>query len=396
MTSTVNIAILGSGLFALHAYLPNLLTPENKHINLHTVWSRSESSAQKLVDAAKEKSGGSVSPRLTFGDDGLETVLNDKEIQGVMLVLPIRTQMDLVFKCLKAGKHVLSEKPIGTDVAAARELVDEYEKTYKPKGLIWRVAEDVDHEPMVHKAAEKVRDPALGPVLYWSMEAHGYIEDASMYHATEWRTIPDYQGGFLLDGGVHDAALIRLVLPNPPEQIISSANLHRNHIPPHDIVQAIALSPSTETEAHGPASKLKGIRGRDEIPGGIGRSSSTGTIVFSFAIADLDSKPPKGIIVNCLNGTVRLQMVAGNWKLEVQPGKGTNVKPFTEEGKRVGVREECAYFARAIAALKDGQQVDEKESRGNPRHMLWDVALIEALLTSNGEKVDMQKLLSGK
>jgi hypothetical protein len=48
---------------------------------------------------------------------------------------------DIVIKCLEAGKHVLSEKPIGKDVATAKKLVEGYEKRFAPKGLIWRVAE---------------------------------------------------------------------------------------------------------------------------------------------------------------------------------------------------------------------------------------------------------------
>jgi predicted dehydrogenase len=47
----------------------------------------------------------------------------------------------MVIKCLEAGKHVLSEKPIGKDIKTAKALVEEYEKRFAPKGLIWRVAE---------------------------------------------------------------------------------------------------------------------------------------------------------------------------------------------------------------------------------------------------------------
>jgi predicted dehydrogenase len=58
-----------------------------------------------------------------------------------MIVLPITAQPDMVIKALEAGKHVLSEKPIGKDVKTAKALVEEYEKRFQPKGLIWRVAE---------------------------------------------------------------------------------------------------------------------------------------------------------------------------------------------------------------------------------------------------------------
>jgi hypothetical protein len=58
-----------------------------------------------------------------------------------MFVLPITTQPELIRRAWRAGKHVLSEKPVAKDVKSAQELIKEYEEVYKPKGLIWKVAE---------------------------------------------------------------------------------------------------------------------------------------------------------------------------------------------------------------------------------------------------------------
>lgn len=131
------VAIIGSGVFAEAAYLP-ALSAITKDVTLHTIWSRSANSAEKLHSAAQSLS---KDIQLEHGEDGLKRVLENKEIEGVMIVLPITAQPDIVIKCLEAGKHVLSEKPIGKDVATAKKLVEEYEKRFAPKGLIWRVAE---------------------------------------------------------------------------------------------------------------------------------------------------------------------------------------------------------------------------------------------------------------
>jgi predicted dehydrogenase len=133
----VNVAIIGSGVFAEAAYLP-ALKEVSKDVTLHTIWSRSKQSAEKLHGAA---SSLSANIGLEHGDDGLAKVLANKDIEGVMIVLPITAQPDMVIKCLEAGKHVLSEKPIGKDVKTAKNLVEDYEKRFQPKGLIWRVAE---------------------------------------------------------------------------------------------------------------------------------------------------------------------------------------------------------------------------------------------------------------
>ena len=136
-----NVALLGSGLFAANAYLPALTNSSNTpNLKLHTLWSRSEKSVSSLSSKASELKV-SPAPRQLFGDDGLDQVLADKEVDCVMIVLPISAQPDFVRKALKAGKHVLSEKPVGKDVETALKLIEEYERDYKPKGLIWRVAE---------------------------------------------------------------------------------------------------------------------------------------------------------------------------------------------------------------------------------------------------------------
>jgi hypothetical protein len=54
---------------------------------------------------------------------------------------------------------------------------------------------DYDHEPIHRRARDLLRDPALGPVMYWDLQNQNHCPDGDKYQATAWRTIPDYQGG---------------------------------------------------------------------------------------------------------------------------------------------------------------------------------------------------------
>lgn len=74
------------------------------------------------------------------------------------------------------------------------------------------VLQNFAHEPAILAAADILRNPAVGPVLHYDARVSGFVKSGHKYHATEWRNIPDYQGGFLLDGGVHFAAAIRCIL----------------------------------------------------------------------------------------------------------------------------------------------------------------------------------------
>jgi predicted dehydrogenase len=139
----ISIALAGSGVFAQASYLPALLA-NTSTIKLHTIWSRSSSSTDKLVSSAQSIGlfkSGSTETRVLNGTEGFKALLGDSEVDAIAFVLPITAQPDLIIQALQAGKHVMSEKPVGKDIKTARELIERYEKEFKPKGLIWRVAE---------------------------------------------------------------------------------------------------------------------------------------------------------------------------------------------------------------------------------------------------------------
>lgn len=203
--------------------------------------------------------------------------------------------------------------------------------------------------------------------------------------------------GFLMDGGVHDIAMLRTVIPTLPAKIISSASLHRKHLLPHDTVQAIALPPSAAaTEPHGPKTALTtAVHSEQSIPGPpVGQSAPTGTIVMSFADPDLNGQATRlnGLYISCLHGRVELLNANGEWTCNVFGAKESGVKDESKSGKADGVPNECNFFARAVASRKAGQDINQEEDLGNPRGPMWDVSVIEAMLTSNGKEVDLEQL----
>ena len=159
------------------------------------MYSRSSASATSLADEAKQQLR-LESPPDVYSDDGgpgrsLADLLARKEIDLVIVILPISLQPSIVLQSLAAGKHVLSEKPVAKDVASALSLISEYEKSYKPKGLIWRVAENYEAEPGYRAAAKAISDGKIGDVKFFRLTAVGYVGKDSMWYKTPWRTVPD-------------------------------------------------------------------------------------------------------------------------------------------------------------------------------------------------------------
>ncbi|KAJ9091460.1 hypothetical protein QFC19_009104 [Naganishia cerealis] len=400
--SKLNVALLGAGIFATegkytasiaHPHVPAILKASST-ISLVAIYSRSPSSVEKLVssDALSSLSQDARDNIKQYsGDNGLQELLKRDDIHAVVVALPISKQPEIILQCLKAGKHVLSEKPIGKDLKTAHELINQYEKDFAPKGLVWRVAENFAHEPGILRASEIIANGSgpLGPVLFYDLKMVIHVASGKKYHATEWRNVPDYQGGFLLDGCVHAAAALRVVAADAkPSQVVAFKSLNRTHVGPHDTIVAIASNPSLTTSPHGPEFPQPTI-----APQGIGKSMPTGTITFSFANPRTPDFRPPSLTVTCVNGVVRLEG-GKDWTVKVetedeavQKSVGAAASAQGQAFPSSGVEEEVAQFARAV--LKQGDKVN----RAEPRAALWDLALLEGCLTSDGNLVDLTKLV---
>ncbi|KAF7861422.1 hypothetical protein EAF04_007987 [Stromatinia cepivora] len=233
---SIGVAIIGSGIFAQTEHLPAVqATP---HLSLKAIYSRSLSSAQSLnVDVSLYSDDSGVGK--TFHDLLLRT-----DIHAVIIALPILVQPEYIEAALAAGKHVLSEKPIAGDLERAQRLLEYYKSDKVKDGTTWGVAENFRFlDSFIHARKEVEK---LGRVLGFRLQSFGNIKPGSKYYETEWRKKPDYQGGFLLDGGVHFTAAGRLLLGGAarPTAVVAFSTLLRKHLPPVDTINSVWLTKS--------------------------------------------------------------------------------------------------------------------------------------------------------
>lgn len=407
------IALLGSGIFATSFYLPVLL--KSSEVDIRALWSRSKASADKIKALA---TNGHLPPVSYHGTDGLDALLESDEIEAVIMALPISAQPDLIVRCLRAGKHVLSEKPVAKDVKTARDLIATYEKEFKPKGLVWRVAEsrsnrDVGPVLMSRLCARAnlapseraAQDAGTGPraVLAGATRAvcrqgfalarHIMAEHPGLPRRCAYFSLPPGPSvtdgaGFILDGGVHMTALLRVVLPVPPATIISTASLHRAHLPPHDLVMALALPPvSSGVPPLG--EPLSGDLSIIPVPSG--KSSPQGSIVLSWAKPNTPAEganPGYGLFITLENAEVSIEMEGSKFIVNLVAADDSGIKSRKIEGESSGIKEEVEQFARAARGNT------EEVNRGSPQDALWDLGVIQALLSSDGKPVDLERLVA--
>ena len=163
-------------------------------VQLVAVYSRSEKSSSAFAQDVKETFKLESPPDVYHDEDpavSLDVLLAREDLDAVIVVLPITAQPAIILKALAAGKHVLSEKPVAPDVERGRALIREYEAKYKPKGLVWRVAENFEAEPGYHAARKAIQDGRIGKVTFFNARSVNWMDEDSKWYKTPWRTVPD-------------------------------------------------------------------------------------------------------------------------------------------------------------------------------------------------------------
>jgi len=337
---SIGIACLGAGIFARNEHIPAI--QDAPELSLKAIYSRSQQSAQAL----SENAGIGVdiyhaSP--VESGKSLDDLLARSDIHAVVVALPILAQPEIIRKALTAGKHVLSEKPIAKDVQIARGLLEFHESlATKP---LWGVAENFRFmEPFVY-ARDTLKD--IGGELRWfSTKLQTMIADDNKYYKTSWRQVPEYQGGFLLDGGVHFIAGLRFLLQGAGDEVASltaSSRLIQEKLAPVDTVDARLTT----------------------------RKGAVGNLNLSFGMelgAGFD-----GVEVITSQGRIKANP---DEVFKFTRGSDGKVKEdkisFTYSS---GVKAEVAAFAQGIAS-------GQLDSRQTPTEALKDLQLLQALLES--------------
>ncbi|KAI0206802.1 hypothetical protein F4808DRAFT_466749 [Astrocystis sublimbata] len=349
MAAPLGIALIGGGLFMKEQHLPAVLACPS--LSVKAVWSRSSKSAQEtaklLADAGIEVE---VYSSESDPDKSYDDLLKRDDVSGLILALPIVDQPTFIKKALTAGKHVLAEKPIAKDLETALELIEFYKKTSQETKATLAIAENFRFMKGFSQAAEEVKK--LGRMTGFVVRLNSMMQTDNKYYKTPWRTTPEYQGGFLLDGGVHYTAGLRILLGREDtiDTVIALTSLVTSHLPPKDTINAI-------------------LRTKSGVVGSYTHCVGTTFKAFDFHVA-------------CEKGYVE----ASPDKVVTVRGLGADAKTEEKTFERTaGVKEEVQAWAAAIASGKPNLEQ-------TPELALGDLELLEKMLTSGDQGGARQQL----
>jgi predicted dehydrogenase len=143
---------------------------------------------------------------IASGHGSYEALLADPAVDAVYISLPNGMHLDWTTRALRAGKHVLCEKPLGRDpdaVAAAFHLADQ-------QGVQLREAFMYRHHPQTVRLARLVAEGAIGTLRSIRSSFSFVLSDPD-----DVRLSTDLEGGALLDLGCYCVSASRLLAGEP-------------------------------------------------------------------------------------------------------------------------------------------------------------------------------------
>jgi predicted dehydrogenase len=141
-----------------------------------------------------------------------DELLADPEIEAVYIPLPNHLHVPWSIRALRAGKHVLCEKPIGLSSAEAQELLAEARQHPHLKvmeAFMYR------HHPQWQRALALVNEGAIGELRTLHSTFSYYNVDPDNV-----RNQADIGGGGLMDIGCYCISLSRFIFGAEPQRVM--------------------------------------------------------------------------------------------------------------------------------------------------------------------------------
>ena len=125
-----------------------------------------------------------------------EELLNDEEIEIVSIVTPPGLHAEMACAAMKAGKHVLLEKPAALTEESARLIID----TQKETGMVITVNHMIRYNPIIQNFMQLGQSGVFGKIRHAVVNNYAQDESLSPDH---WFWNEEISGGIFIEHGVH-------------------------------------------------------------------------------------------------------------------------------------------------------------------------------------------------
>jgi predicted dehydrogenase len=200
------------------------------------------------MDATKLAASKRLFPGVVLTKE-FNDLLRDSRIDAIVIATPVHTHYELALAALRAGKHVLVEKPLAQTSEQVRRLIDEADR----RKLTLMVDHTFIFTPAVQKIRELIRDGALGEIYYYN----GIRASLGLFQSDV---------NVIWDLAVHDISIIQHILNEEPVAVSATGASHVAGAPEN--MAHIALFFESSCIAHVSVNWLSPVKVRQTFIGG--------------------------------------------------------------------------------------------------------------------------------
>jgi predicted dehydrogenase len=160
-------------------------------------------------DPARQKAGAEDFPGIaTYGK--VSDLLKNDAVNLCVIILPHNVHAPVALQCLKAGRHVILEKPMCLTTAEAKAMID----AAKAKKLMLTVYHNRRQDGDYLALRQAVADGLIGDIFEVEMWGGGYYAPSGW-----WRDKKEISGGQFYDWGAHYLDWLLNLVPSPVENV---------------------------------------------------------------------------------------------------------------------------------------------------------------------------------
>jgi len=201
----VNWAVVGLGSFATNQVMPGFVSSHR---------SRMTAFVSGNPDKAKDL-GARYGVSKFYDYTNFDSIAHDKDIDAVYIVLPVGLHAEYTIRALKAGKHVLCEKPMASTPAECAAMIAAAKAANRQLGVAYRV----HFEPNNADVARRATSGELGKLRYFTGDT-GFNADPEHWVPHRWRLQKALAGGgSMFDIGIYAMNAAMMCLGEDPVEV---------------------------------------------------------------------------------------------------------------------------------------------------------------------------------
>ena len=138
---------------------------------------------------------------LRYTTSDYQKLLNDPEVEAIYCAVPHNLHEQIYIDIIRAGKHLLGEKPFGVDLKANRAIMEVLDEQ---KDLLVRCSSEFPYFPGAYRIHQMVREESFGEIM--EVEAgFWHSSDLNPEKVINWKRMVEINGeyGCMGDLGMH-------------------------------------------------------------------------------------------------------------------------------------------------------------------------------------------------